>query len=134
LSPLFKRNPFFHVNKFQKNLIYPVVVPCFLGCMILLFFLDYLYFDSNAVIFDDEFVALKIIVVVCVVTIALIFLFISFCIYFVSNRLVGPYDRIIRELDDIIAGRNKSPLKTRKKDKLFPELLKRINILVERMN
>ncbi len=49
----------------------------------------------------------------------------------VSGRYFGAYERIIKELDQVLAGKRKEPLKARKGDVIFEELLKRVNILIE---
>jgi hypothetical protein len=50
----------------------------------------------------------------------------------ISGRYFGAYERILKELDEILAGREKKPLKTRHGDVVFEGLLKRINVLIER--
>ena len=52
--------------------------------------------------------------------------------FIISHHLVGPFGRIIKELDDIIDGKSKRLIITsRPGDDLAADLLKRVNILVE---
>lgn len=52
--------------------------------------------------------------------------------FVISHHLVGPFGRIIKELDDIIEGKSQKMLITsRPGDDLAADLLKRINVLVE---
>ena len=51
----------------------------------------------------------------------------------VTTHYFGAYERIIQELDEILAGQGRGPVKTRCGDVIFEELLKRINSLIERM-
>ncbi len=51
----------------------------------------------------------------------------------VTHTIVGPYDRILREIDDIIEGKKKTPIQLRKGDK-FQSLVDRINKLVDKGN
>jgi nitrogen fixation/metabolism regulation signal transduction histidine kinase len=53
--------------------------------------------------------------------------------YYVSNKIVGPFERVLREVDDILAGKGKNKIGIRSKDGMFEELVKRINALVERL-
>ena len=48
----------------------------------------------------------------------------------ISLRIVGPFDRIIRELDEHIEGKRKGAIVLRKDDKFEP-LVKRINKLLK---
>ena len=50
-----------------------------------------------------------------------------------SNKLLGPHDRIVNELDDVLAGKGKKPIVLRRGDDMFMDLVKRINILVEKL-
>ena len=51
--------------------------------------------------------------------------------YAMSNQMVAAFERIIRELDEIIEGRAKGPIAARGRDKLANALLKRLNMLIE---
>ncbi len=50
-----------------------------------------------------------------------------------SNDVVGPLDRIIRELDEVIDGGARQPITVRQRDELAHELLKRVNVLVKNL-
>ena len=50
----------------------------------------------------------------------------------ISNRYLGPYERVINDLDDVLSGAKKGHIMTRKGDVIFEELLKRINALIEK--
>ncbi len=53
--------------------------------------------------------------------------------YVASRHVLGPFDRLLRELDEILDGRReRKPLRCRPKDDLAKELLKRVNKLIER--
>jgi len=60
-------------------------------------------------------------------------LLVVFWTYFASNKIVGPYERILRELDAILDGGPKKAIGTRKGDEMFSEILKRINVLIEKL-
>jgi len=50
-----------------------------------------------------------------------------------SSDLVGAFERITRELDEVIEGKEKKIIRARIPDELANELLKRINILIQRI-
>lgn len=50
----------------------------------------------------------------------------------VSEELVGPFTRILPELDAVIEGRSQRKIAARPKDELAKELLKRVNVLIEK--
>jgi len=66
---------------------------------------------------------------------ALWMLFISIAVWVlgVSGNLVGAFQRIIRELDEFIDGKELKQIKARSKDDLANDLLKRINILIKNL-
>ncbi len=51
--------------------------------------------------------------------------------FIISHNMVGAFGRIIRELDEIIAGRSERLISSRPNDTLTKDLLKRVNVLVE---
>lgn len=51
--------------------------------------------------------------------------------FVLSHNLVGPFPRIIRELDEVIAGRSNKVISARPDDDLAKELLARVNILIQ---
>jgi sensor histidine kinase YesM len=129
-----QRSFFRNISQTQKNFLYPILVSCMLGCIITLLILDYLYFDRGSIIYEYEFTKLKIIILIGCVLFSLTLFFITLAMYFVSNKIVGPYDRIIGELDKVLKGEFKGPLNVRKGDRLFKGLLDRINALIERIS
>ena len=50
--------------------------------------------------------------------------------FFVSRNLIGAFNRIINELDQILEGKKKGPLFVRKYDGLASEVLKRVNAIL----
>ena len=52
----------------------------------------------------------------------------------VTTHYFGAYERILRELDQVLDGKREGPIKIRRGDVIFEELLKRINQLIERMH
>jgi len=53
--------------------------------------------------------------------------------YQLTHRIVGPFERIIRELDECLNEKRKGPLKLRKNDALWP-MVEKINSLLEKLN
>ncbi len=125
----YKRSLLFHINTFQKQLILPVM----LSCLFSLVCLAYLYFysDVGRLIYSDQYYFVK--MALPWILISLAFLFIVLWTYYVSNKIVGPFERVLREVDDILAGKGKKKIGTRKGDVMFEELVKRIDALVERL-
>lgn len=57
---------------------------------------------------------------------------ILFFAYKISHRIIGPFDRIVNELDKRAEGREKGPILIRKNDKFKP-LVDKINKLLDRL-
>lgn len=129
MAKTFKRTSIFHVNKFQRNLFYPVMAAFFIGCFVS--WLSIVY-----VLIGDYFVSLELyrfqrIIPVLLSVATVLMIIVVFWAFRLSSRYFGSYERIIKELDDVLAQKKKEPLKTRRGDVIFEELLKRINVLIE---
>lgn len=57
---------------------------------------------------------------------------ILFFAYDIAHKIIGPYNRIIEELDERIKGKKEGPIKIRRKDKFWP-LVDRINKLLGKL-
>ncbi len=125
----YKRSLLFHINTFQKQLILPVMLSCLFSLVCLAYL--YYYSDVGRLIYNDQYYFLK--MALPWILISLAFLFIVLWTYYVSNKIVGPFERVLREVDDILAGKGKKKIGIRSKDGMFEELVKRINALVERL-
>ncbi len=125
----YKRSLLFHINTFQKQLIFPVMLSCLFSFVCLAYL--YRYTDVGSLIYNDQYYFLKL--TLPWILISLAFLFIVLWTYYVTNKIVGPFKRVLREVDDILAGKGKKKIGTRKGDGMFEELVKRINALVERL-
>jgi hypothetical protein len=69
-------------------------------------------------------------------TVIILFMFLIYLLslirtYIVSNYMVGAIERIIRELDDVVAGRSHHIISSRPKDTLTRDLVKNINVLIK---
>lgn len=135
MSNAAKRRLFSHVNRFQRPIINVVLTGSFLTLFLALC-MAYISTDTTYEIAASAQLVpdIKIVVLVVLLLLPLIFYAMIVWGYYVSNKLVGPFERILRELDEIIATKQKRHVHTRKGDKLAEELLKRINILIDRMD
>jgi hypothetical protein len=65
--------------------------------------------------------------------IMLLWVFLIVCVVIAGYKaanMVGSFDRILREMDQVIDGSEKKPLTSRKDDELTQQLLRRINVLI----
>ena len=143
-----QRNPFVNLNPYQQRIILAIMLPALLACLICLFSLIYVYYISSHLVFyskvdfsrPDIYVPwfLKINRLAAVIPwVLFIIASIMFAVivwsYEFSNRIAGPHERIVRELDDILAGKGKKPIILRSRDDMFLELTKKINQLVDKL-
>jgi len=133
LDKLKKRIVFVHINKYQKDLLYPILVSCFLGCLIALLALDYFYFDQSALICNFNLSHLKMLFVWFLPIVAFFLFVVGFQVYLLSNKIVGPCNRIVKELDQLLSGKGKKHLRVRQGDEMFRELTERINELIDKL-
>lgn len=146
-SSQFKRLLFVNVNKYQQQVLLPSAIICLLACIGVFYAMYYInYVDQNvAVLCKIEtsrlaqdvpwFMRLhsfnKVVPWIFFAS-TVVLLGILCWMYNVSNKLLGPSARVLKELDEILSGQRKDPIGTRPGDELFEELLKRINTLIQK--
>lgn len=96
---------------------------------------SYLYYDvTNSIINpSQEIPDTKLTILTILLVLPLIFLLVIVWAYTITNKLVGAFDRILKELDEVIAGKQKRHLSVRKGDELAEEVVRRINLLIDRL-
>ena len=127
----FKRS-FFRFNKFQQKLLVPILLICFIAMVMVFYCLFYFY----QLYHTDEFFSHSWLVTFfpwVILALAGLQLLIIFLTVYITNKIVGPYGRVIRELDEIIAGTRSTPIGLRPGDEMFQEIVKRINTLMAKL-
>ena len=122
----FHRDLFFNVSRLQERLLFPFYLMCLLLCVCLGYF-DYLLVKEP--FFTNKETSMVLIILSLLLSLGLIFL--VWWAYVLSNRILGPHQRIISELDQILSGGKKKPLNARRGDEIYEDLIKRINVLIE---
>ena len=130
-----KRNVFLTANKYQDKIVLLSFLP---SAFIFLAFMGIVFVGNPIVakaIYHSSYPQMIKMVLVftgalvfCICLIVLLSMMMSFVI---SHHIVGPFGRIIKELDDVLAGKASKLITSRPGDDLAAEILKRINILVE---
>ena len=130
-----KRNFFSTRNKYEAQIVLLVFFPCLLLFLCFSGIVTLMTSEMARVLFSSPPSALVqqfyqwnslIVSALCIIFIlALIFSFI------LSRNLVGAFGRMIKELDEIIAGRSKKLITARPRDELANALLQRINVLIQ---
>lgn len=120
----------FHTNKFQRNLFYPVLIAFFIGCFVS--WLCILYFIIGDFLYAPELYQLQKIIPMLLSAATVLMIVVVFWTFRISSRYFGSYERIIKELDEILVGKRKGALATRQGDVIFEELLGRVNMLIEK--
>ena len=130
----------FFANKFHKQLFFMGFLSAFLPTLITTVTLYYLIFSITAQeigfpesIYSHVYPAAKKVIQILLIVFPIVLLFIAYVSYKITHKMVGPYDRILRELDACIAGQKKDHIKLRPNDK-FVSLVDRINILIDKSN
>ncbi len=130
------RNIILNVNKFQKLIIYPILAFSAIAGLMVYLSLEY---NVRVSINPNEQTILNIDITqyrealpYMLIAIAVMLISIVIWTYYISNRIVGPHDRIVKELDGILDGKQTGPLTVRKDDKMFSEIVSRINRLIDK--
>lgn len=141
MAPKYKRDIIGNINKHQEKVLYPFYVCCLFilaGIVLLAYLLLQHPFFSHAndyrALLANQITSLKLIIVGIGFLIVITFFSLIFWAHYISNRILGPFDRIISDLDKVLLGKRKKPLTVRKGDEMFQELLQRVNRLIEKAN
>ena len=129
---IFKRNLFLHVNKFQWRILFYLMALGFSCLVLILLFLSYIYADFNNFLHSGEFFTIKICILIALPLTACLLLITCLYLYHVTNKMFGPYERVVREVAETVKSGQKKEILLRKGDKMFQELIECINTLIRR--
>ena len=131
------RRAFLHTTKHQRQIIKLSVIPSMIFCVVMYFLLYSFQNDLGEAIYTASDVAsIKFISEWAFALLSMLLLYLGcgfLWAYAVSSDVVGPFDRIIRELDEVIDGGARQPITVRQRDELAQQLLKRVNVLVKNL-
>ena len=132
-----RSNPLTHMNHWQEKILLPffVLFLITLLCVVVLVMIQNPVFAGVSfwsIPFQGAAGGLALIKLCFAGIIAVAFLGLFYWGVQVTNRILGAYERLLRELDGVIANRSQGPLRVRSEDEMFAGLLKRVNILIER--
>ncbi|MFC1632250.1 hypothetical protein ACFL1I_06470 [Candidatus Omnitrophota bacterium] len=127
-------------NTMHRELFLLFFSACVIPALIAVIAIVYLIFDimaeqlmfPEAVTYNIGPVVQKVLMVFMVAVPLSIVLMLIFALN-ITHKIVGPFDRIVRELSDYADGKKKDQIRIREGDKFFP-LVNKVNILIERLN
>jgi len=127
-------------NKFHKQIFLLVVLAALLPTAIVTVCLYYLIFGvtsmqlgiPEAIAYNIIPASEKVTIILLSLAPAVIVILLIFA-HKITHTIVGPFDRIVRELDDYMQGGKKTHISLRKTDKFHP-LVNRINKLLDKIN
>ena len=127
----------YHINSYQWPIILISIIPLMVLCLFLGMLMK-VFFDAlqNLLVYGNITVVSDFLQDWLVILAGFLwgFFIISFIVaYNVSLRLVGAFERIIKEFDRMLNANQYTHLHCRDKDKLAIELVKRINQLIDRL-
>ncbi len=136
MSEMKRRQFMLKANKYERTIIDQIALSFLAIISILAICIFYIFSDFTNRVMDPmaAISSLKIIVIVTLMVIPFLFLLVTIWVYKIANKLVGAFERIIRELDTVIETKQKKHLAVRKGDELPSELITRINVLIDRMS
>ncbi|MDD5044901.1 MAG: hypothetical protein PHU91_02575 [Candidatus Omnitrophica bacterium] len=132
------KRKYIFANKLHRQIFQLVSLAALLPAIILIVGLYYLIFGITAsemaipeAIAYNIIPAAKKVVVVLLIATPVIITAILFWAYKISHTIIGPFDRIVRELDERVEGKIIGHILVRKKDKFWP-LVEKINKLIDK--
>lgn len=134
-KPPYRSNPF-RTNRYQRRMIaIPFVSILFLNGLatfLILFFHPHLiqtfFLSPQSIDYINQFTLLALFMI------WIFFLLVAIWTYIVSSSLVGAFDRLTRELDDILITGKKRFLHVRRDDHPANEVVNRINKLINKLH
>ena len=132
-----QRKSIFRLNQHQRPVIFLILIPALLICIA--FTAGIIYYKremTNLLLYATIPPSARFInesgEIIIIVT-WILFLLVLLWADLVSLSLVGAFERVIRELDAIIDGKERKPIRARARDHLANDLLKRINVLIKNL-
>lgn len=130
----FHRNILLRINCYQKKILYPVLISSLVACNVIVICYAFFYYPlDHKIIFHLTLQDIRYALPWMLAVVSVMLIFVVFWTYYMSNKLVGPYTRILRELDEILETGRKKEIKTRQGDAMFEDLLKRVNDLIRQL-
>lgn len=132
-----KRQKYLHTNKYQKRIVLLTLLPTliiviFVNCMMQIYHGELVNVIlrgsmTEGIDFVNDSAGL---ILTCVWAFVVIVVVWSFAL---SRNLVGAFERIIVELDEVIEGKDREEIIARNNDDLAKNLLSRINMLIRHL-
>ena len=136
MNELSNRRKQFFANKFHKQVFLLFLLAALLPTILTVISLYYLIFGITAVeagipetIAYTLIPAAKRVAVILLLLTPVAFIALLLLAHKLTHAAIGPYDRIVRELDECLEGKRRGPLRVRGTDKFVP-LVERINKLL----
>ncbi len=130
-----KRKRAFPTNKYQKRVLMLAFIPIVIVYVALISFATLFKHElMNVMLMDSPAMGIQFLIkwhITVIFVLAVIFIAILIWAYKISANLVGAFERILKEMDEVIAGRSQRKIKARAKDDLANELLHRVNQLID---
>ena len=126
-----QRTTLFRVNKFQKVYFIPVLAAFTIGCTVSWLILVYFFIDVYPL--SPVLERLQKLIPALLAGAVCLMIIVIFWTCRLTNRYLGSHERVIREIDEVLAGHTKAVLHVRRSDSVFAELLKRINALIQKI-
>ena len=128
----FKRNIFRNTNKFQRLILFYLTALGLTSLILMVLFLAYLYADIENFLHTFRFFTIKTGILIALPVTAILILITCVYMFYLTNKILGPYTRILSEIDQILASNKRNNLNVREGDEMFEDLIRRINELIGR--
>lgn len=130
----------FFANKIHRELFLLFFCVSVVPVLIATVILSYLIFGIMAeqMLFPEAiayniFPAAKKVLLILFVALPILIALLLILAYKITHKIVGPFDRITRELGEYVEGKKKGHIDLRKGDKFWP-LVNQINLLIDRLD
>ena len=124
----------FVLNQYERKILWIIFVSVAIPVIFVIGFVYSIFGDFIYTYLSSGFAdqLLHQFFVISILIMAYYFLFVAIIGYFFVHRLCGSFPRILRDLDDRIAGKSRAHIYLRQGD-FAKELVSRINVMIDRL-
>lgn len=133
------RRKYYFANNMHREIFFLVFFASLIPMLISVACLYYLIFRIMAeqlifpeAIVNNVFPAAQKVLLMLAIILPITGFFILIVAHKVSHKIIGPFDRMVRELGECVSGQRKGHLLLRKNDKFWP-LVEKINQLIDQL-
>jgi len=140
MRPNLKRNIFVNLNKYHEKILQPIYLTWVILVALFVLYADLIFnypgfsqVGGAGKYFRDQIGSFELTVALAGLFFMVLFLTLIFWAHQITGKILGPYSRILADMDLKLAGKKRGPFKVRDGDECFETLVLKLNNLVAKL-